>query len=110
MTTTTVCTGSEFSRDYYDQTDHWCNDPEFFDFDLARKLYHENIEEIFNGICESHGSTATLCLYTGEVTADIDDNVELDWSEIVQDAAEASMNVVLLAGTTGVFDINGGEQ
>ena len=105
MTTTTVSNGAEFSRDYYDHVDHWCNDPEVFNFDLARKMYHENIEDIFDGICKSQDSTATLCLSTGEVIADIDDEIDLDFGEIVQDAAQAALACIELAATTGAFDI-----
>ena len=105
MTTTTVSKGTEFSRDYYDHVDHWCNDSEVFNFDLARKMYHENIEDIFNGICESQDSTATLCLSTGEVIASIDDDIDLDFSEIVEDAAAAALACIELAATTGAFDI-----
>lgn len=105
MTTTTIEKGAKFSRDYYDHVDHWCNDPEVFNFDLARKMYHENIEDIFNGICESQDSTATLCLSTGEVIADIDDHIDLDFGEIVKDAAQAALACIELAATTGAFDI-----
>ncbi|MAK37995.1 MAG: hypothetical protein CMC15_17680 [Flavobacteriaceae bacterium] len=104
MTTSSV-TSSSFGRASYPL--NWCNDPDEFDFEEATKYYHDQITYHFDRICTEAGSTGSLIMGSSEVYFDIEDQTEISFEEVMQEASDIAYEETIVASENGDFDLGG---
>ena len=105
MTTTSI-QSSKFGKAEYPI--NWNLDPNQFDYDSATEFYHDRIETHFNSICHEQGSTGSVLLYTSEVYVDINDNTEIDFSDVIEDAVLRAYEDLCTASEQGRFNLTSG--
>ena len=108
MTTTSI-TSAQFGRISFPI--NWNLDPDKFDYNHAEEYYHTKIQEHFDEMCQKLGSSGSLYLWTSEVLVEIDDEEpDVDFFEILGEAARKAYDDLCEATEEGLFDLKGGQK
>lgn len=105
MTTTSI-QSAEFGKASFKF--YWNLDPDQFDYDSAESFYHNRIEYHFDSMCQAQGSTGSLLMNTSEVYIDINDETEIDFSEVIVDAVQRAYQDLCTASEQGRFNLTSG--